>query len=250
MRAGLAEARRRGIPVHADEVVEPFGSGWQIRDKRGFRPCPWAVDLARFAPLRGGDRVLDLGCGNGVLLRAIGDVCPEVRLRVGVELAARASGQAARNARLDDHGGFGVVRADLRRLPLRPRFDLVVANPPFYPPDWGRRSAHAAVDRSTHALHGDVADFARAAAHALVPHGQAAFVFDSDHLTALLLAMSGAGLTPRAMRFLDDDRGRPSRVLVRASRGGTGLAVDRQQPVVIEGSASPPSGTAESEGEA
>lgn len=228
MRAGLAEARRRGVSVHPDEVVEPLGDGWQIRDKRGFRPCPWAFDLARFTPARGGDRVLDLGCGNGVLLRALGAVHPDLGLRVGVELAARASGQAARNAALDDHGGYGVVRADLRRLPLRPRFDLVVANPPFYPPGWGRRSARAAVDRSTHALHGDVADFTRAAARALLPHGQAIFVFDSDHLTALLLALSGAGLAPRAARFLDDDRGRPSRVLVRAGRGGAGLIVERQ----------------------
>lgn len=220
------EVRSRGVVPLADEVLEPLGAGWQLRDRRGFRPCPWAFDLARFAPARPGDRVLDLGCGNGVLLRALAESCPDLGPRVGVELAARAAAQAARNARLCEHGGYAVVRADIRRLPLRPRFDLVVSNPPFYPPAWGRQSAEPATARATHALHGDVADFTRAAAAALAPHGQVVFVYDAGHLPALLLALAAAGLAVRRLCFLDDDRGKPSRVLAHAHRGG-GLVSER-----------------------
>lgn len=216
--------------LQPDDRIEPFGRGWMVRARRGFRPCPWAFELARFAPVRGGDRVVDLGCGNGVLLRALAEVHPAVGLRVGVELHRASARRAAVNARLDAQGGFGVLRADVRRIPLRPRFDLVLANPPFYPPGWGRE-AEATGDgpprAATHALHGDVADFARAAARLLVPHGQAVFVFDADRLPALLLALDGAGLTCAALRFVDDDRGRPSRVLTLARRGGNGLIVER-----------------------
>lgn len=218
------------MTLDRDACVEPFGCGWMVRARRGFRPCPWAFDLARFAPVRAGDRVADLGCGNGVLLRALAEVHPHVGPRIGVELDVAAARRAQINARLDPAGPFGVVRADVRHLPLRPRFDLVLANPPFYPPGWGRE-ATAEGDgpqrAATHALHGDVADFARAAARLLVPHGQAVFVFDADRLPALLLALDGAGLTCAAMRFLDDDRGRPSRVLTIARRGGHGLLVER-----------------------
>lgn len=227
MRAGRAALDARGVALEPDEVVEPFGAGWMIRDRRGFRPCPWALDLARFAPARPGDRIADLGCGNGVLLRALGEVHPGLGPRVGLELSARAAGQARRNAALDPTGGYAVLRADVRAAPLRPRFDLVVANPPFYPPDWGRRSADPRAARATHALHGDVTDFARAAAALLVPHGQAVFVFDADHLPALLLALDAAGLCCKRLRFLDDDRGRPARVLTLAHRGGDGLIVER-----------------------
>ncbi|MCA9541380.1 MAG: hypothetical protein KC620_20915, partial [Myxococcales bacterium] len=48
-----------------------------------------------------------------------------------------------------------------------------------------------------------------------------------DHLPALLLAFCGAGLTVKALRFLDDDRGRPARVLALAGRDGAGLILDR-----------------------
>lgn len=201
-----------------------------VRARRGFRPCPWAFDLARFAPVRAGDRVVDLGCGNGVLLRALAEVHPDVGPRVGLELDGEAARRARINSRLDPHGGYGVARADVRRPPLRPRFDLVLANPPFYPPGWGRQgeTPDAGPRRAaTHALYGDVTDFARAAAALLVPHGQAVFVFDADRLPALLLALEGAGLTCAALRFLDDDRQRPSRVLTLARRGGHGLIVER-----------------------
>ncbi|MCA9547253.1 MAG: N-6 DNA methylase, partial [Myxococcales bacterium] len=105
-------------------------------------------------------------------------------------------------------------------------FDLIVSNPPFYPTGWGRESADARAHRATHAVTGDVADFARAAAAALAPHGRVVVVFDAGQLTALLQAFAAAGLTPRALRFLVDDRGLPARVLALAGKDGPGLIVD------------------------
>lgn len=216
--------RALGLGLRAGEQVVPFGDGWLIRDKGGFTPCPWAFELAEFAAPAPGERVLDLGCGGGVLLCALAQVEPGVRA-VGVELGP-AVDQARRNLLLNAVPAVA-VRGDVRALPVAPRaFDLVVSNPPFYPVTWGRESADAQVHAATHAVHGDVADFARAARDSLAPHGRAVFVYDSGQLPALLLALQAAGLRPRAARFLDDDRGRPARVLIAAHRGA-GMAVDR-----------------------
>lgn len=232
MRAGRRAALAAGVEVARDEKVEPFGDGWLIRHKKGFTPCPWAFDLARFTPARPKDRVLDLGTGNGVLLSAMRQLYPDLGPALGLEIAPRIISQAHRNGLLagqPDQPGYAVFQADIRALPLPPRaFDLVISNPPFYPEGWGREGKHPEYAGATHALSGDIRHFAQAAAYALSPRGQAVFVFDAGHLTALLLAFEGAGLTVKALRFLDDDRGRPARVLVQAGKGGAGVQVDRR----------------------
>ena len=227
MKAGRAAAKAAGVDVRREERVVPLGTRWLIRAEGGFEPCPWAFALARFAAARPGDRVLDLGCGGGVLLCALAQVCPEVRALIGVELNPAAAALARRNLTLNDLPG-AIVVGDVRSPPIPPRaFDLVLSNPPFYPAGWGRESADRATHASTHALSGDIRDFALAAAQSLAPHGRAAFVFDAGQVTPLLLALAESGLTARALRGLVDDRGVASRVLVLAGRDGGGLVVDR-----------------------
>lgn len=221
-----AEAAALGVTVGRDERIGAFGTGRLISVRGGFEPCPWAFDLARFAPARPGDRVLDLGTGGGALLIALSQVYPDLGPRLGLEYDPEACSQARRNAVLAG-GVFAVARADVRARSFAPRaFDLIVSNPPFYSRGWGRESADARVHASTHAVNGGVDHFAHAAAHGLAPHGRVVFVFDAGQLPALLLAFSAAGLTVRAMRFLRDDRGNPARVLILAGRDGGGVAID------------------------
>ncbi len=220
-------AEQLGVPIGPKERLVPFGEGWLLRDKGGFEPCPWAFDLARFTPARAKDRVLDLGCGGGVLLWALGQVHPDLGPRLGLELWPAYLSQARRNARLQGAQRVAFARADVRDAPIRPAFDLVVANPPFYPEGWGRESARGEVHRATHALHGDVGDFTRAAAQALAPHGRVILVYDAGRTAELLLAFAAAELVVRRLRFLYDDRGLPARVLAEAGRGGGGLTVER-----------------------
>jgi len=114
---------------------------------------------------------------------------------------------------------------------------MVISNPPFYPAGWGRQSADRVTAAATHALHGDVRHFMSAAAAALAPGGQVVVVYDAGQLPHLLLAMADAKLTPRRLRFLDDDRGKPARVLVLAGRDGGGLTIERQAFAPNEGGA-------------
>ena len=87
-----------------------------------------SLALGEFCTLRPRDRVLDLGCGAGLLLL----LCKERERSVslfGVEIEPRAAELAREN--LAENGLAGeILTADLRTCPL-PRADLVVSNPPY-----------------------------------------------------------------------------------------------------------------------
>ena len=228
MRAGLKEAQRLGIHVHRHETIRPLGDGgWLIADRDGFTPCPWAVELAQFSPVRRGDRIVDLGCGAGALAVAIAQAQPEIESVLGVEIDFEYAEQGVRNLQLNGMSRSTIIRGDIRAVPLRPAFDVVVTNPPFYPPDWGRQSRDPRVAKATHAMNGDITDFVMAAARIMKPTGLLTLVYDSGRLAEALMALSSQKLTAKKIRFLDDDRGYPARVLILAGPGSSGVYVDR-----------------------
>src|SRR5689334_22858385 len=71
------------------------------------------------------DRVLDIGCGDGYLTRAIARMAPR-GLAAGVDPSRRMIA-AARAAQAPTDAGPWFVRADARLLPFGACFDLVVS---------------------------------------------------------------------------------------------------------------------------
>ena len=107
--------------------------------------------LGRFATLRRGGRVCDLGCGAGALPLLL--LARESSLDLsGVELDGEAAALARRN--LAENGLSGVIRTgDLRRVREQfpaGRFDLVVSNPPYFPAGSGESGGSARMELCCH----------------------------------------------------------------------------------------------------
>lgn len=87
-----------------------------------------AATVARLPAVRAGDRVLDIGCGTGVLLAAIASHAPDARLS-GIDLSPGMLRQA--RARLAQ--GVDLREASAHRLPFgNAVFDLVVSSSAFH----------------------------------------------------------------------------------------------------------------------
>jgi len=92
-------------------------------------PANIAADVLFTAHARGdieGKAVVDLGCGNGVF--AIGAVCLESELTVGVDIDPLALKEARRNA-TERGAAVEFVRADVAQFSAKA--DTVIQNPPF-----------------------------------------------------------------------------------------------------------------------
>ncbi|MBN1433458.1 class I SAM-dependent methyltransferase [Candidatus Fermentibacterales bacterium] len=113
---------RKGTTEHDRWPEEAFGPAYRLvyghRDRGSARQE--VGHLLAFLGLRGDERVLDVGCGDGRHLEALLEKCREAwGLDLSPWLLERARGRKGLSGRL--------VRADMRAIPFAPRFDLVTS---------------------------------------------------------------------------------------------------------------------------
>lgn len=207
--------------MNTDCTVEILGKYRLYQTEGCFRLGSDALRLAAFATLHAGDRVCDLGCGAGALALLLLERAP---CRVtGVELEAAAAALARRNALengLSD--AFSVVEGDLRRargfLPAA-SFDLVVCNPPYFPPGSGKLPPDAARAAARAEVSCTLPDVCRAAAWLLPRGGRFALCHRPERLTDVFCALREAGLEPKRLRASGRAGGKPGLILAEAVRG-------------------------------
>ncbi len=188
------------------ESLPPYTYRW---DETCFPLGADSLALGAFCTVKPGDRVLDLGCGAGLLLllcarRGAGTLH-------GVELAPHAADLAREN--LAQNGLVGnILTGDLRRTEL-PQADLVVSNPPWY--STGQKGDAAHVESCT------LPEWCAAGAKVLPHRGRFAVAYPPERLVDLFVALRGAGLEPKRLQLCRHAPDKPPyAALVEAVKGG------------------------------
>lgn len=212
-----------------------FGGALPLRQpRRGYRVNVDSLFLAAFAARgRIARLAVDLGSGVGVL----GMVLCAVRAArtVGlVESDPELVRLACDNLAANRFEG-SVHTADLARdgLPreLRQRAELVVCNPPFFPPSTGTPTREPRVQR---ARSGSLEPFVRAARLALAgTRGRVAFCYPARGLADLFELASAEGLVAKRLRFVQARAELPARLALVELKPGKpgGLVVE---PPLVE----------------
>ena len=172
-----------------------------------------SLALGGFCTLKGGWRVLDLGCGAGLLLLLCARRQEGLTLS-GVEWDPHAAALAREN--LAENGLKGqILTCDLRTMSLDKPMDLVISNPPWYPQGSGKEGGPGRMEDCT------LPQLCTAAAGTLKPKGRFALVHRPERLTDLLCALRGAGLEPKRLRLCRHSPDKsPYAVLIEAVKGG------------------------------
>ncbi len=199
----LDDKQRSAKLETVDRVFDGRVAVVQRRD--GYRFSLDSLLLARFVEVRGRERIVDLGTGNGVVALSLAVLHGAVEA-VGVELQPGMVERALRGVTLNGlEERVRMVPGDVRALDAIPgsgKFDVAACNPPYRPPRSGRVSAGAERLLARHEVEGGLDDFVRAGACLLRHRGRMCLVYPAARAMELFTVMRGHGLEPRRVRFV------------------------------------------------
>lgn len=194
---------------------------YQLEQRPGVFPLGSdALALGRFATVRKGWRVCDLGTGSGVLLLLLAARESQLEL-FGLDQDPAAAALAQDNLRHNNLEGE-IWTGSWSQTPFPPgSFDLVVSNPPYYAPGSGKDGGPARMERE------ELDALCRAAARLLRNGGRFALSFPTRRMVDLLEAMRRWDLEPKRLKLLSHTPTKPPYALLAEGvrQGRPGLQV-------------------------
>lgn len=190
-----------------DETLDTLFEGRLklFQGRSGYRFSLDAMLLAHFMTCRHGEKIVDLGTGNGVIALILAYLHSSLSL-TGVETQLSMIDRACRNVRLNEfEERVTMTQADVANIQktFSPEsFAAVVCNPPYRRTSSGRISPNAERKIARHEIAAGLTDFLRAAAYLLPIKGRIALVYPALRLVDMLHSMRNANLEPKRLRMV------------------------------------------------
>ncbi|MGI6117616.1 MAG: tRNA1(Val) (adenine(37)-N6)-methyltransferase [Bilifractor sp.] len=211
--------------LNENETADDLQNGYFIIQSRsGFRFGADAVLLSDFARIRKNEKVIDLGCGNGiipVLLAAKTDCRTITGLEIQEESVRLARKSVALN-HLEDR--IHIVQGDIKEATAlfgAASFHVVTCNPPYMIGSHGLKNPNTQAAIARHEILCTFQDVTKSAAALLENKGRFYLVHRPFRLAELFHTMIECRLEPKRMRlvfpFVDRE---PNMVLIEAVKGG------------------------------
>lgn len=169
-----------------------------LQPKKGFRSGIDAVLLAASVPDKGGMRVLEAGCGAGVVSLSIARRCVQSTVDA-IEIEELNAAIARENVKRNDLSArvaihLGDISDPVTKLELlglkRNSYDFVVANPPFYDERESRLSADPLRRRAKRAMAETLEEWVRFLTAMAAPKGVILMIHRADKLDEILTVLS------------------------------------------------------------
>ncbi len=207
------------------ERLDDLQNGYEIiQDPGKFCFGADAVLLSWYARALAHERILDMGCGTGIipiLLRARKKGSHVVGLEIQEDCA-----QMARRSVIHNHleEEITIVTGDIREASVLfggASFDVITCNPPYMIDQHGLQNAHREIAIARHEILCSLGDVLSQAAKVLRPRGRFYMIHRPFRLGEILSKMVQVGLEPKRMRlihpYVDKE---PNMVLIEGLSGG------------------------------
>jgi len=181
-------------------------------------------------------RICDLGCGSGALTILLAARYDSAHID-GIDMQREAVGLLEENISLNRIGDrVRAIHADLRKsegiLPAG-SYTAVVCNPPYFRKGAGKPSALAERRIARSEEEARIDDICRTASRLLRNGGEFAVVYRAERLCDLIMAMRGAGIEPKRIRYIHNTVYSEPKLLMIAGRKNAQPGIRTLPPFVI-----------------
>ncbi|MBO5459884.1 MAG: tRNA1(Val) (adenine(37)-N6)-methyltransferase [Lachnospira sp.] len=195
-----------------------------------------AVLLSSFAKAEKGERVLDLGTGNGVIPILMQAKNPGAFFS-GLEIQEVSADLARRSVELNGIGEYvNIVQGDIKEASAifgGASFNVVTTNPPYMNENHGIVNPDSAKAIARHELLCTLEDVVREASKCLKMRGRFYMVHRPQRLVEIFDTMTRYHLEPKRMRMIHPHEDKEANmVLIEAVKGGRTL-LKTEQPLVV-----------------
>ena len=218
-----------------NEDITMLNNGYKlIQKKDGFRFSVDAVILSDFfSPTKKG-KILDIGCGNGIipiLLYSKGkgeDI-------TGVEIQEENCELALKNVKLNNLEDYiKIENDDVKEYPKGNAFDYIISNPPYMEVDGKKQNILSCKSIARHELTLNLYDLIRNAKRLLKPMGSITLVHRSYRFTDISRILEDCGFSLKRVRFVYYSKDRNSNLVLVEAFKGKKCKLEIEPPLFLE----------------
>lgn len=218
-----------------NEDITTLNNGYKlIQKKDGFRFSVDAVILSDFfSPTKKG-KILDIGCGNGIipiLLYSKGkgeDI-------TGVEIQEENCELALKNVKLNNLEEYiKIENDDVKEYPKGNTFDYIISNPPYMEVDGKKQNILSCKSIARHELTLNLYDLIRNAKRLLKPVGSITLVHRSYRFTDISRILENCGFSLKRVRFVYYSKDRNSNLVLVEAFKGKKCKLEIEPPLFLE----------------
>lgn len=191
--------------LHPDERIDEFAGLKVIQKIDGPHFSLDAILLARFAKVKKGETVIDLGAGSGIISLIIA-LETEAEKVIGIEIQDELADIARRNVKLNSlEDKVDIITEDLKLIHKKIQsgfFDVVVSNPPYRLAGSGRINPNPLKAISRHEIKCSLDDVLKATSYLLKNKGRAVYVYRPDRIVDIISGCRYYNLEPKRIQFV------------------------------------------------
>jgi len=204
--------------------------------KKGYRFSLDSLLLAHFVSLKKHARVIELGCGNGIIVLILAGIFAQVEF-IGLEIQDDLVTLAQKNVRFNNlDRNIKIVKADAGKIKNyfpASSFDCVIFNPPYRKLTSGRINPDSEKAIARHEIKGSLNIFVNAAKYLLKPSGKVFAIYPAKRLAELILRFRESNIEPKKMKLVFSDDVSPAEFVLIEGRKESHEELQAEQPLFI-----------------